>query len=38
VVQLRRGERADAADAFARAARLRPFHPRYRWMHMRAAG
>jgi glycosyltransferase involved in cell wall biosynthesis len=38
VVQLRRGERADAADAFARAARLRPFHPRYRWMQLRAAG
>jgi len=38
VVQLRRGERADAADAFARAARLRPFHPRYRWMQLRATG
>ena len=38
IVQLRRGERADAADAFARAARLRPFHPRYRWMQLRATG
>ncbi len=38
VVHLRRGERPDASDAFARAARLRPFHPRYRWMQLRAAG
>jgi hypothetical protein len=37
VVHLRRGERPDAADAFARAARLRPLHPRYRWMQLRAA-
>jgi hypothetical protein len=37
LVRLGRGEEHAAADAFARAARFRPFHPRYQWMRLRTA-
>jgi glycosyltransferase involved in cell wall biosynthesis len=37
LVKLAGQERAAARQAFGRAARLRPLHPRYQWMRLRTA-
>ena len=37
LARLARNERGAARDAFARAAALRPLHPRYQWMRLRTA-
>ena len=37
LARLARNERSAARQAFARAATLRPLHPRYQWMRLRTA-